>query len=195
MGTGHWRDLRPRLDMPFARAARLMFLITEVRPFSGGNGRLARAIMNAETSPRPSPRRFRLGTESWRSPNSRHRMRSGIRTRRACWFPFLALVSGWGERRGFRHEVQRRGSLRPTNIPQVGNEQRGPIGGPAVILAQVSTNQLRPRDRAYCTISIMLKIGRYIATIMPPTITPRNRIIIGSSMLSRPDTATSTSSS
>jgi hypothetical protein len=33
---------------PFARAVALMFLITEVHPFSDGNGRCARAFMNAE---------------------------------------------------------------------------------------------------------------------------------------------------
>jgi len=41
----------------------------------------------------------------------------------------------------------------------------------------------------------MSKIGRYIATTMPPTTTPRNTIIIGSISASRPDTAASTSSS
>jgi len=36
------------LDTPFARAAFLMFLITEVHPFADGNGRVARIMMNAE---------------------------------------------------------------------------------------------------------------------------------------------------
>lgn len=36
------------MKTPFARAAGLMFLITEVRPCADGNGRLARAVMNAE---------------------------------------------------------------------------------------------------------------------------------------------------
>lgn len=36
------------LEHPFARAAALMFLITEVHPFNDGNGRVARAFMNAE---------------------------------------------------------------------------------------------------------------------------------------------------
>ncbi len=36
------------LDSPFARAAFLMFLITEVHPFTDGNGRVARVMMNAE---------------------------------------------------------------------------------------------------------------------------------------------------
>src|SRR5690606_24418028 len=48
---------------------------------------------------------------------------------------------------------------------------------------------------AYCTVSIIPKIGRYIATIIPPTTTPRTRIITGSSSDSSPETATSTSSS
>jgi hypothetical protein len=41
----------------------------------------------------------------------------------------------------------------------------------------------------------MSKIGRYIATTMPPTTTPRNTIMTGSISDSRPDTAASTSSS
>ena len=49
--------------------------------------------------------------------------------------------------------------------------------------------------RYYCTAFTMSKIGRYIATTMPPTTTPRNTIITGSISASRPDTAASTSSS
>ena len=53
---------------------------------------------------------------------------------------------------------------------------------------------LRPSNRAaYCTALIMSKIGRYIATTMPPTITPRNTIMIGSMRLNKPLTAVSTS--
>lgn len=36
------------LEAPFARAIALMFLITDVHPFADGNGRVARAFMNAE---------------------------------------------------------------------------------------------------------------------------------------------------
>lgn len=36
------------LEHPFARAAAVMFLISEVHPFADGNGRVARAFMNAE---------------------------------------------------------------------------------------------------------------------------------------------------
>lgn len=36
------------LTNPFAKAAFMMFMITEVHPFSDGNGRLARVMMNAE---------------------------------------------------------------------------------------------------------------------------------------------------
>jgi hypothetical protein len=36
------------LESPFARAAFMMFLISEVHPFADGNGRLARVMMNAE---------------------------------------------------------------------------------------------------------------------------------------------------
>lgn len=37
-----------RLDAPFQRAVFMMFLVAEVHPFDDGNGRLARAMMNAE---------------------------------------------------------------------------------------------------------------------------------------------------
>lgn len=36
------------LDRPFQRAVYMMFLVAEVHPFDDGNGRLARAMMNAE---------------------------------------------------------------------------------------------------------------------------------------------------
>jgi hypothetical protein len=36
------------LETPFQRAAFMMFLIAEIHPFDDGNGRLARAMMNAE---------------------------------------------------------------------------------------------------------------------------------------------------
>lgn len=48
---------------------------------------------------------------------------------------------------------------------------------------------------SYWIVLITLKIGRYIATIIPPTIDPRTTIMIGSIALSRASTATSTSSS
>ncbi len=47
----------------------------------------------------------------------------------------------------------------------------------------------------YCTAFTMSKIGRYIATTMPPTITPRTTIMIGSMRESSAPTATSTSES
>ncbi len=36
------------LDRPFQRATYIMFLVAEVHPFDDGNGRMARAMMNAE---------------------------------------------------------------------------------------------------------------------------------------------------
>ena len=36
------------LETPFARAAFMMFLVSEVHPFADGNGRIARIMMNAE---------------------------------------------------------------------------------------------------------------------------------------------------
>ena len=48
---------------------------------------------------------------------------------------------------------------------------------------------------SYASLLIRSKIGRYIAMTMPPTTPPRNAIMIGSSSVSRPATAVSTSSS
>jgi len=41
-------EMSKLIRTPFGRAAFLMFLIAEVHPFDDGNGRLARAVMNAE---------------------------------------------------------------------------------------------------------------------------------------------------
>jgi len=41
-------DYLNALDDPFARAAFIMFMISEVHPFLDGNGRIARVMMNAE---------------------------------------------------------------------------------------------------------------------------------------------------
>lgn len=41
-------ELVPALRTPFQRAVYVMFLVSEVHPFDDGNGRLARAMMNAE---------------------------------------------------------------------------------------------------------------------------------------------------
>jgi Fic family protein len=41
-------DFYQALSHPFARAAYIMFLISEVHPFLDGNGRMARIMMNAE---------------------------------------------------------------------------------------------------------------------------------------------------
>ena len=41
-------DLVRALPQPFQRAAAVMFVLSEVHPFDDGNGRLARAYMNAE---------------------------------------------------------------------------------------------------------------------------------------------------
>jgi Fic family protein len=43
-GFDYYRALRD----PFAKAAYIMFLISEVHPFNDGNGRIARVMMNAE---------------------------------------------------------------------------------------------------------------------------------------------------
>lgn len=44
----HGFDLYRGLDTPFARAVYMMFLVSEVHPFTDGNGRTARIMMNAE---------------------------------------------------------------------------------------------------------------------------------------------------
>ncbi len=41
-------DLYKALEQPFAKAAFIMFILSEVHPFLDGNGRLARVMMNAE---------------------------------------------------------------------------------------------------------------------------------------------------
>ena len=41
-------DFYQALRSPFARAAYIMFIISEIHPFSDGNGRIARIMMNAE---------------------------------------------------------------------------------------------------------------------------------------------------
>jgi len=41
-------ELMPSLRDPFHRAVYMMFLVSEAHPFNDGNGRLARAMMNAE---------------------------------------------------------------------------------------------------------------------------------------------------
>jgi hypothetical protein len=41
-------EMFPALTEPFQRAAYMMFLVSEVHPFDDGNGRVARAMMNAE---------------------------------------------------------------------------------------------------------------------------------------------------
>lgn len=43
-------DFYQALTHPFARAAYIMFLVSEVHPFLDGNGRIARVMMNAELS-------------------------------------------------------------------------------------------------------------------------------------------------
>ena len=43
-------DFYRALEDPFAKAAYMMFLISEVHPFNDGNGRIARVMMNAELS-------------------------------------------------------------------------------------------------------------------------------------------------
>ena len=41
-------DFYKALDHPFAKAAYIMFILSEVHPFLDGNGRIARIMMNSE---------------------------------------------------------------------------------------------------------------------------------------------------
>lgn len=43
-------DFYRALEEPFAKAAYMMFMVSEVHPFNDGNGRIARVMMNAELS-------------------------------------------------------------------------------------------------------------------------------------------------
>ncbi len=54
---------------------------------------------------------------------------------------------------------------------------------------------LIPCALPHFTVLIMSKMGRYMATIMPPTMPPRNTIMMGSIAASMAATAASTSSS
>jgi hypothetical protein len=65
----------------------------------------------------------------------------------------------------------------------------------AKLSSQNVQNEGPTGDATYCTAFIMSKIGRYMATTMPPTTTPRNTIITGSMSERSPLTAASTSSS
>ena len=87
----------------------------------------------------------------------------------------------------------------PTSWAPRRDRPTGLLAGEAgpIRIVQWSSRGLPGRrpEAAYCTAFIMSKIGRYIATTMPPTMTPRTTIITGSISESRADTATSTSSS
>jgi len=89
--------------------------------------------------------------------------------------------------------LRRVGGTVPSTASGIGSMHNGAglSTGPAVVAADQGVQ----RVTAYRTAFTMSKIGRYIATIMPPTTTPRNTIMIGSRRLSSALTAASTSSS
>ena len=62
-------------------------------------------------------------------------------------------------------------------------------------ISQATLRRSSVSNMAYVNLLIKSKIGMYIAMTMPPTTTPRTAIMIGSSSVSRPATAVSTSSS
>ena len=82
---------------------------------------------------------------------------------------------------------------RTKKLTQVGDSDRR--AAPFRVTVAVQVVAADGRSIFYCTALIMSKIGRYMATTMPPTTTPRNTIMIGSSSESRLLTAASTSSS
>src|SRR2546423_520313 len=66
---------------------------------------------------------------------------------------------------------------------------------PGQVPAALPAAMDRRAPTSYCTALTMSKMGRYIATTMPPTITPKTTIMTGSMSESRALTAASTSSS
>jgi hypothetical protein len=125
------------------------------------------AVQEATRNVRPSP----FGAQRTRSCNSGELKISQASTptvRRVAGFPSLAVSST---------------SLSPISpaqspIPLPGGRFRMPVYGPG-----------------YWIVLMIPKIGRYMATIIPPTTVPRITIIAGSMAFNRDSTATSTSSS
>ena len=109
-----------------------------------------------------------------RIADSRMRKRTTIRT----------VVSQKRERRSGASSTvssesrSRRRPLAPTLSPGGEREERRTVTAPSYPILLISVN-----------------IGRYIAMTMPPMMTPRMKIMTGSSSLTRPATAMSTSSS
>jgi hypothetical protein len=97
-------------------------------------------------------------------------------TAQRCAGPWVPEPSAW-------HVMHGEGSA-----SRGGRKRRGPV----VRTGPRTTADFWPR---HCTALIMPKIGRYIATIMPPTITPSTTIMIGSMRERSAPTAASTSSS
>jgi hypothetical protein len=90
-------------------------------------------------------------------------------------------------------------SLMSCTLGRRSNDRASHTGFTSVSLVSLVVNDLprpiaRPRTY-YVSFEIKSKIGMYIAMTMPPTTTPRIAIMIGSSSVSRPATAVSTSSS
>jgi hypothetical protein len=92
-----------------------------------------------------------------------------------------------------RQEGLRLSLIRPLSIP-TGSGTASAICLPCCIYGE---NQLVGpiRQLAYCTISMILNMGRYIEIRIEPTIAPRTIIMSGSIMLVSALTACSTSSS
>jgi hypothetical protein len=72
-----------------------------------------------------------------------------------------------------------------------------PVQGFPIVsfVVRVASTHRQALNLTYVSFEIKSKIGMYIAMTMPPTTTPRIAIMIGSSNVSRPATAVSTSSS
>src|SRR5580765_6548819 len=91
-----------------------------------------------------------------------------------------------------RHPVG--GDVRLRNCRSSAAQREGPGRSTRAFVCSLIFFGHETRDYAPAAFT-MSKIGRYIATTMPPTTTPRNTIITGSISARRPDTAASTSSS
>jgi len=111
----------------------------------------------------------------------------------------LASLRRHPNRKGERPPRRRAGDRHHTRP----SAPRGPPGPTPHQTHRSKTPPARPNQAggasqekaAYATVLIMSKIGRYIATIIPPTMTPRTTIMMGSMAESSASTAASTSSS
>jgi hypothetical protein len=113
-------DVGGRLRNPFARAAFLMFLITEVHPFADGNGRIARIMMNAELE---SPGEVRIIVPTVYRNNYLSALRGATHNANyAALTAMLVFAWRWTARVNFSDRVHAEADLRKTNATRDSNE-------------------------------------------------------------------------